>query len=314
MSFWKDKKIVITGGGGFLGSHLVRKIEEKSPQSIFIPRSKEYDLREKAACAKVVKDADIVIHLAAVVGGIGYNQEIPGSMYYDNILMGTFMMDESRKAGVSKFVSIGTVCAYPKFAPIPFKEEDLWGGYPEETNAAYGLAKKMLLVQSQAYREQYNFNSIYLLPVNLYGPGDNFNPRSSHVIPALIKKFANAKVQNNKEVVVWGTGKATREFLYVEDAADGIILATERYNKADPVNLGSSYEISIKDLSEKIRKILDYSGKITWDRSKPDGQPRRKLDTSRALKEFNFKSSTDFDSGLKRTIDWYLENNSDGKK
>lgn len=308
MSFWEGKKIVVTGGAGFLGSHIVAKLRERGAANILVPRSAEYDLRNPAACAKVVKDADIVIHLAAVVGGIGYNREIPGTMFYDNILMGTHMMEEARKARVGKFVAIGTICAYPKFAPIPFKEDDLWNGYPEETNAPYGLAKKMMLVQSTAYRDQYGFNSIFLLPVNLYGPGDNFAEKSSHVIPALIKKFVLAKEANTEHVEVWGTGNATREFLYVDDCAEGILLAAERYNKSDPVNIGAGFEISIKDLVEKIKHLVGYSGDIVWDKSKPDGQPRRMLDTSRAKAEFGFAAATDFDKGLKETIQWYQKN------
>ncbi len=244
----KNKKILITGGAGFLGSHLVNKLKSKEVKDIIIPRSKTNDLRELKNCQKVVKDVDVVIHMAAKVGGIGYNRDHPAEMYYDNIMMGSQLMHEAWKAGVKKFVALGTICCYPKFTPVPFKEENLWNGYPEETNAPYGLAKKMLLVQSEAYRNQYNFNSIFILPVNLYGPGDNFDPKSSHVIPALIKKFFDAKHAGNKEVIIWGTGKATREFLYVEDAAEGLILATERFNKSDPVNLGAGFEISIKDL------------------------------------------------------------------
>lgn len=308
MSFWTGKKVVVTGGAGFLGSHLVTSLKKKSPKEIFVPRSKDYDLRDPKACAKAVKNADIVIHLAAVVGGIGYNREIPGSMFYDNVLMGTHMIEESRKAGVDKFVALGTVCAYPKLAPIPFKEKDLWNGYPEETNAPYGIAKKMMLVQSKAYRDQYGFNSIFLLPVNLYGPGDNFDPRSSHVVPALIKKFVDAKENGDDKVVVWGTGKATREFLYVDDATEGILLAAQMYNKSDPVNLGSSLEISVKDLAGKIRSIVGFEGKIVWDKSKPDGQPRRKLDVSKAKQEFGFEAITNFDDGLKKTIKWYKNN------
>ncbi len=305
MTFWDKKRVVVTGGAGFLGSHVVNKLKVLNVSEIIIPRSKDYDLRIPDACAEIVKGADIVIHLAAVVGGIGYNREIPGTMFYDNILMGTHMMEESRKAGVDKFVAIGTICAYPKYAPVPFKEEDLWNGYPEETNAPYGLAKKMMLVQSQAYRQQYNFNSIFLLPVNLYGPGDNFNPKSSHVMPALIKKFVDAKSSGAVEVTVWGTGKATREFLYVEDAVEGILLAAEKYDDSAPINLGSGFEISIKDLTEKIKHISGYTGEIVWDTSKPDGQPRRKLDVSKAKEEFGFIAKTDFDQGLSKTIDWY---------
>lgn len=307
MSFWSNKRVVITGGAGFLGSHIIKNLEKRGAKDIFVPRFPEYDLREKEACFKAAKGADIVIHLAANVGGIGYNRDFPGTLFYDNILMGVHMMEEARKAGVSKFVAIGTICAYPKFAPVPFKEDDLWDGYPEETNAPYGLAKKMMLVQGNAYRSQYNFNSIFLLPVNLYGPGDNFSEASSHVIPALIKKFVEAKAKGLPEVTVWGTGKATREFCYAPDAAEGIILATEKYDKSDPVNIGAGFEISIKDLAEKIARLSGYTGKIVWDTSKPDGQPRRMLDTSRAKKEFGFVAKTDFDTGLKETIQSYLE-------
>lgn len=255
-SFWSDKRVLVTGGNGFLGTHLVKQLKALSPKSIFIPTSKEFDLRSQADCQKVVENIDLVIHLAANVGGIGYNQENPGSLFYDNLLMGVHLMEEARKAGVQKFLSVGTICAYPKFTPVPFKEDELWNGYPEETNAPYGLAKKMLLVQGQAYRQQYDFNAIYLLPVNLYGPGDNFDPGSSHVIPALIKKFVEAKQSGAKEVVVWGSGKPTREFLYVEDAARGILLAAEKYNKSDPVNLGSSFEISIAELAKTISEVV----------------------------------------------------------
>lgn len=305
MSFWSGKKVVITGGAGFLGTHLVSKLKEHGATDIFVPRFEEFDLREKEACAKAVQDAQIVIHLAANVGGIGYNRDFPGTLFYDNLLMGVHMMEESRKAGVEKFVGIGTICAYPKFAPVPFKEDDLWNGYPEETNAPYGLAKKMMLVQSTAYRSQYGFNSIFLLPVNLYGPGDNFSEKSSHVIPALIKKFVEAKADNKPNVTVWGDGTATREFCYVEDAADGIVLATEKYDKSDPVNIGAGFEISIKDLVEKIRSLVGYEGEIIWDTTKPNGQPRRMLDISRAKKEFGYSSATNFDNGLERTIKWY---------
>jgi GDP-L-fucose synthase len=307
-SFWAGKRVVVTGGAGFLGSHVVEKLKERGVTDIFVPRSSDYDLREKSACAEVVKGADIVIHLAANVGGIGYNRDYPGTLFYDNLLMGVHLMEEARKAGVSKFVAIGTICAYPKFAPIPFKEDDLWNGYPEETNAPYGLAKKMMLVQSTAYRCQYDFNSIFLLPVNLYGPGDNFSEKSSHVIPALIKKFVEAKEQNKPSVTVWGTGKATREFCYVGDAAEGIVLATERYDESEPVNIGAGFEISIKDLVEKIRAFVGYTGEIIWDTSKPDGQPRRMLDVSRAKDKFSYSSTTNFDTGLKETIEWYKQN------
>lgn len=306
-NFWQGKKILVTGGAGFLGTHLIRKLLDKGiPQkNISVPRSKDMDLRTLKNCTKAAKGIDIVIHLAGNVGGIGYNREKPGELFYDNITMGVQLMEESRKAMVKKFVALGTVCAYPKFTPTPFKENDLWNGYPEETNAPYGLAKKMLLVQAQAYRLQYGFNAIFLLPVNLYGPGDNFSLEYSHVIPALIKKFIMAKKKGDKEVIVWGTGKPTREFLYVEDAAEAIILATEKYNKPEPVNIGSSFEISIKNLAELIKNLVGFEGKIVWDRTKPDGQPRRKLDTSKAEREFGFKSKTNFEEGLKKTIKWY---------
>jgi GDP-L-fucose synthase len=307
MDFWKNKRVVVTGGGGFLGSHVVDILRERGATDIFIPRRSDYDLRDKSVCAEVVKGADVVIHLAANVGGIGYNLEFPGTLFYDNLLMGVHMMEESRKAGVAKFVAIGTICAYPKFAPVPFKEADLWDGYPEETNAPYGLAKKMMLVQSTAYRSQYDFNSIFLLPVNLYGPRDNFDEGSSHVIPALIKKFVEAKRDNLPTVTVWGTGKATREFCYVEDTARGIVLASESYNKSDPVNLGAGFEISIKDLVEKIRGIVGYTGDIVWDTSKPDGQPRRMVDTTLAKSEFGYSATTNFDAGLASTIQWYQD-------
>jgi len=308
-NFWSGKKVVVTGGAGFLGSAVVKELHQHGATDIIIPRSQEYDLRDQSACAEVVKGADIVIHLAANVGGIGYNLDYPGTLFYDNLLMGVHMMEESRKAGVSKFVAIGTICAYPKFAPVPFKEDDLWNGYPEETNAPYGLAKKMMLVQSTAYRDQYNFNSIFLLPVNLYGPGDNFSDKSSHVIPALIKKFVSATKNHADEVVVWGTGKPTREFCYVADAAHAIVLATEKYNSSEPVNLGAGFEISIKELAEKIAKLTDFQGKIVWNTDKPDGQPRRMLDTTRATKEFGVTATTNFDKGLQETIAWYTENN-----
>ena len=305
-NFWKDKRVVITGGNGFLGKHLVAQIEKKGPKSIFVPKSSEYDLRKYEDCLKVAKKGDIIIHLAANVGGIGYNREFPADLFEDNILMGTFMMMAAREAKVEKYVALGTICAYPKFTPVPFKEENLWNGYPEETNAPYGLAKKMQLVQSEAYRQQYGFNSIFLLPVNLYGPGDNFDPKSSHVIPALIRKFVEATVKNENEVVVWGSGKASREFLYVDDAAEGIIKAAEKYNKSEPVNLGAGFEITIKDLANLLKKLTGYKGKIVWDREKPDGQPRRMLDVTRAKREFGFTASTSFEDGLRKTIEWYI--------
>ena len=306
-----NKKILVTGAHGFLGKHLVQNLLEKrkvSRKNLFLPTSKELDLRKWQNCQKAVKGQEVVIHLAAKVGGIGLNREKPGELFYDNLLMGIQLIEAARQEGVKKFVALGTICAYPKFTPIPFKEKDLWMGYPEETNAPYGLAKKMLLVQAQAYRQQYGFNCVFLLPVNLYGPGDNFNPESSHVIPALIKKVADAKKENKKYIEVWGTGKATREFLYVEDAAEGIILAAEKYDKPEPVNLGSGMEISTKNLVELICELMNFKGKIKWDKTKPDGQPRRCLDTSQAEKEFGFKAKTDFKTGLKKTIDWYLKN------
>lgn len=308
MVFWENKKVTVTGGAGFLGSYVVKKLEERGCKSIFLPKSKDYDLVHYEACKKVYGDSkpDVVIHLAARVGGIGANRENPGKFFYENLMMGVQMMDLGRQVGVEKFVAIGTICAYPKFTPVPFKEEDLWNGYPEETNAPYGLAKKMLLVQAQAYRQQYGFNAIYLLPVNIYGPGDNFDPQSSHVIPALIKKCVDAMANNDREIMVWGTGNPTREFLYAEDAAEGILLASERYNKPDPVNLGAGFEISIKDLVGLIVKLTSFKGRILWNSGMPDGQPRRMLDTSRAEREFGFKAKTNFEEGLKKTIDWYL--------
>lgn len=304
----KNKTILVTGGAGFLGSHLIELLKKEKPKKLIIPRSNEHDLRNIKDVRKVLKNVDIVIHLAANVGGIGYNQDHPAELFYDNLIMGTQMMHEAYKAGVEKFVSIGTICAYPKFTPVPFKEEDIWIGYPEETNAPYGLAKKMQLVQSQAYREQYGFNSIYLLPTNLYGPGDNFDPKSSHVIPALIKKFVEAKENNADEVIVWGTGSPTREFLYVEDAARAIVEATKKYNKPGPINLGSSFEISIAELAHLIGDLVGYKGKIIFDTSKPDGQPRRKIDTTKAKEEFDFESNITFKEGLKKTIEWYKKN------
>ena len=306
----KEKKIVVTGGGGFLGRFVVEKLKEKGCDNIFVPRCKEYDLVEKENARKLYRDTqpNIVIHLASVVGGIGANRENPGRFFYDNLMMGAQLIEEGRNYGIEKFVCIGTICAYPKFAPIPFREEDLWNGYPEETNAPYGIAKKALLVQLQAYRQQYGFNGIYLLPVNLYGPFDNFDPKKSHVIPALIKKCFDAIEEGEEEIIVWGTGKATREFLYVEDCAEAIILAAERYDDSEPVNLGAGFEISIKDLVAKIIELTGFMGKVVWDTTKPDGQPRRMLDTSRAEKYFGFRAKTDFDEGLQRAIKWYKEN------
>ena len=322
MGFWDNKKVVVTGGAGFLGKHLVAKLRERGCKDIFIPLIEDYDLVNMEAVNRLYADAkpDIVIHLAAKVGGIGLNQKKPGELFYGNLIMGVQLMESARKFAVDKFVALGTICCYPKFTPIPFKEENLWNGYPEETNAPYGLAKKMLLVQSQAYRKQYGFNSIFLMPVNLYGPGDNFDPDSSHVIPALIKKCIDAQrdcprsrlsTKETKgtvpELIVWGTGKATREFLYVEDAAEAITLATEKYNKPDPVNLGAGFEISIKDLVGLIVKLTRFKGKVVWDRTKPDGQPKRYLNTTKARKEFGFKAKTKLEDGLKRTIEWYKD-------
>jgi GDP-L-fucose synthase len=306
---WTEKKICVTGGAGFLGTHLIRELRSKGAQDIFIPKIEDYDLVDSDAIRRMLADSDpdVIIHLAAHVGGIGANQEKPAEFFYDNLMMGVQLMHQAYERGVEKFVAIGTVCAYPKFTPVPFSEDDLWIGYPEETNAPYGLAKKMLLVQSQAYRDQYGYNSIFLLPVNLYGPGDNFNPRSSHVIPALIRKCVEAKEAGEDHIVVWGDGSPTREFIYVTDAARGIALATEKYNESLPVNLGSGFEISIKDLAEKIARMTGFEGDLVWDTSKPNGQPRRALDTSRAKEKFGFEARVDFDEGLQETIDWYLE-------
>jgi len=307
MTFWDGKEILLTGGAGFLGSYVVEELGQRgvSGDQIRIPRSRETDLRVFENCVDAVAGCDIVIHLAAKVGGIGFNQENPATLFYDNAMMGIQLIEAARQAGVSKFVTVGTVCAYPKFTPVPFSEDDLWDGYPEETNAPYGLAKKMLLVQSQAYRQQYGFNGIYLLPVNLYGPGDNFDPASSHVIPALIRKFVLAEQDGQKEVEVWGTGAASREFIYAADAARGIVLAAEQYNKPDPVNIGSGMEISIRDLVDLIVDATGYSGRVIWDRTMPDGQPRRCLDTSRAKQEFGFEAEMAFPEGIRRTIEWY---------
>ena len=328
----KNKRILVTGGAGFLGKYIVAGLKDRGCKDLFIPLIEDYDLVSMEAVKRLYADArpDIVIHLAAKVGGIGANRENPGIFFYDNLMMGAQMMEVGRQAGIEKFVALGTICAYPKFTPVPFKEEDLWSGYPEETNAPYGLAKKMLLVQSQAYRQQYGFNSIFLLPVNLYGPGDNFDPNSSHVIPALIRKCIEARQCCHCEegeasfsslrgvppkagrrsnpipsITVWGNGKSTREFLYVEDAARAIILATERYNKPDPVNLGAGFEITIRDLVKLIVKFTGFKGEVVWDKTKPDGQPRRCLDTTRAEKEFGFKAKVKFETGLKKTIEWY---------
>ncbi len=305
--FWHNKQILLTGGSGFLGSHVFEALKRHgvSPQQVRIPRRATDDLRVWEHCRRVVEGQDIVIHLAASVGGIGINREKPGEFFYDNLMMGVQLIEAARQAGVQKFAAIGTICAYPKFTPIPFREEDLWSGYPEETNAPYGLAKKMLLVQAQSYRQQYGFNGIYLLPVNLYGPGDNFDPRSSHVIPALIKKCIEAIESGAPTIEVWGDGSPTREFLYAEDAAEGIVLATERYEGDEPVNLGSGMEISIRDLIETIAGLTGFKGDIVWNTDKPNGQPRRCLDVSRAEREFGFRAKVPFEEGLRRTIEWY---------
>jgi GDP-L-fucose synthase len=299
-------RLVVTGGGGFLGTQVVSWLRRRGAGEIFVPRSDQFNLVEREACRQVVERAETVIHLAAKVGGIGFNRENPGSLFFENLMMGAQLMEEARVEGVKKFVAVGTVCAYPKFTPVPFHEDDLWNGYPEETNAPYGLAKKMLLVQAQAYRQQYGFNAIYLLPVNLYGPGDNFDPRSSHVIPALIRKIFNAKQNNDDAVEVWGDGSASREFLYVDDAAEAIGLATERYEGTEPVNIGAGREITIKDLVHTISDLIGFKGQIRWDTTKPNGQPRRALDVSRAESAFGFKARTDFETGLRRTIDWWI--------
>jgi GDP-L-fucose synthase len=307
-SFWTKRRVTVTGGAGFLGSFVVEKLKERGCRNIFVPRSSQFDLVEMDAVKRLYDDSrpDIVIHLAARVGGIGANRANAGKFFYDNAMMGIQLIEQGRLAGVEKVVALGTVCAYPKFAPVPFSEEDLWNGYPEETNAPYGLAKKMLLVQSQAYRHQYGLNSIYLLPVNLYGPRDNFDLETSHVIPALIRKCLEAKQRGEAEIVCWGDGSPTREFLYVEDCAEAILSATEKYNKSEPVNLGTGREISIKDLVNLIAELTEYRGRIVWDAAKPNGQPRRCLDISRALKEFGFTAATDFRGGLRRTIEWYV--------
>ncbi len=307
MSFWTGRKVLVTGGAGFLGSFVVERLRTVGCEQVFVPRHSDYDLRRLEATQSVLKDADpdIVIHLAARVGGIGANRAHGAEFFYDNLIMGAQLMHESWQRGVEKFVAIGTVCSYPKFTPVPFREDDLWKGYPEETNAPYGLAKKVLLVQAQAYRQQYGFNAIYLIPVNLYGPGDSFDLETSHVIPALIRKCLEAQARRDAKVVVWGTGQPTREFLYVEDAAAGIVLGAERYNAADPVNLGSGTEIKIRALAELIGRLTGFEGEITWDSTRPDGQPRRSLDTSRAQQFFGFRAQTSLEDGLRKTVEWY---------
>jgi GDP-L-fucose synthase len=305
--FWDGRRVMVTGGAGFLGSMVVRRLRDVGATEIFVPRVEEYDLRKLGDIDRALADGrpDLVIHLAAVVGGIGANRENPGRFFYDNAIMGIQLIEQARLAGVAKFLTVGTVCAYPKFTPVPFREVDLWNGYPEETNAPYGLAKMMLLVQSQAYRDQYGFDAIYLIPVNLYGPGDNFDLESSHVIPALIRKCVDARDRGDAFIEAWGTGSASREFLYVEDAARGIVLAAEHYDGRDPVNLGVGAEITIRDLTELIARLTGFTGEIRWDHSKPDGQPRRALDTSRARERFGFVAGTSFEDGLRQTIEWY---------
>lgn len=305
-----EKRIVVTGGTGFLGQHVVKVLKRRGCKHIFTPRSREYDLRKENDIIKMMGNynPDRIIHLAASVGGIGANQKNPGKYFYDNLIMGIQLMEQARLLDVEKFIAIGTICSYPKFTPVPFKEEDLWNGYPEETNAPYGLAKKMMLVQSQAYREQYGFNSIFLLPVNLYGPGDNFDLETSHVIPALIRKCVEAKLIGKDSITLWGTGNVTREFIYVEDAAEAIVDAAESYNSSEPVNIGSGEEITISGLAHKIKMMTGYKGQFLWDNSKPDGQPRRRLDVQKAKELFGFKAKTNLTEGLEKTIDWYLNN------
>jgi GDP-L-fucose synthase len=307
MQFWQDQRVAVTGGAGFLGSFVVEGLEARGCGDIFVPRSREYDLRDRGAIVRLFKDArpTMVLHLAAVVGGIGANREHPGKFFYENAIMGIELIEAARQFQLPKLLVVGTICAYPKFTPVPFKEEDLWNGYPEETNAPYGIAKKALLAQCQAYRQEYGLNAVFLLPVNLYGPRDNFDPRSSHVIPALIKKCVDACVRGDKYIECWGTGKPTREFLYAEDAAEGILLAAEHYGKPDPVNLGSGREISIKDLVMLIAKLTNFTGEIRWDTTKPDGQPRRCLDVEKAAREFGFSAGTPFEEGLRATIRWH---------
>lgn len=310
-NFWENKKILVTGGAGFLGKYIIEKLLKMGvkKEDIFVPVFPNYDLRKMKDCQRAIKGREIVIHLAGVVGGIEFNRQHPGKCFYDNAAMALNILEAARLEKVEKFTGIGSVCAYPRDIPPPFKEEDLWLGYPEETNAPYGLAKKFMLVQSQTYRVEYGLNAIHLLMLNLYGPGDNFDPKSSHVIPAIIRKVYEAKKESRNYIEAWGTGKPTRQFLYAKDAAEGIILATEKYNKSEPVNLGSGKEISIKDLTELICKLMDFKGEIHWDTTMPDGQPRRCFDLSRAKKEFGFEAKTDFEEGLKKTINWYIKQN-----
>ncbi|TKX73483.1 GDP-L-fucose synthase [Halorubrum sp. GN11_10-6_MGM] len=306
--YWEGKSVMVTGGAGFLGSHLVEELERRGDDvDIFAPRSEEHDLREKEAIQQALRDSDpdVVLHLAATVGGIGANRENPGRYFYENAVMGIELMEQARQFGVEKFTILGTICSYPKHTPVPFSEEDLYDGYPEETNAPYGIAKKALLTQSRAYRKQYGFNSIYLMPVNLYGPRDDFDLETSHVIPAIIRKCVEARERGDESITAWGTGEPTREFLYVKDAADGILTATERYDESDPINLGSGREISIRDLIEMIVDQTEFDGEIEWDTSKPDGQPRRKLDTSRACERLGWEATTEFEEGLEKTTEWY---------
>jgi GDP-L-fucose synthase len=309
-NFWSNRRVCVTGGAGFLGSYVVRQLQEQGAQEVFVPQVEEYDLVQLEAIQRMLKHArpDVIIHLAALVGGIGANRARPAEFFYVNLMMGVQLIHEAWKAGVEKFVAVGTICAYPKHTPVPFKEENLWDGYPEETNAPYGLAKKMLLVQAQAYRQQYGFNAIFPLPVNLYGPGDNFDLESGHVIPALIRKFAEAQEKGEKQVVLWGDGSPTREFLYAQDAADGLLLAAERYDGPEPFNLGSGQEIQIKDLARLIAQMSGFDGEIVWDTSKPNGQPRRSLDTNRAEQYFGFRARMPLEQGLRQTIDWYNQN------
>ena len=314
-NFWKNKRVIVTGGAGFLGSFIVEKLNKLGVDELFIPRSAKYDLRHVEAIKELISDTtkggnpvDMVIHLAANVGGIGANREHPGTFFYDNLMMGTNLLHESYKCGINKFVATGTICAYPKFTPVPFKEEAIWDGYPEETNAPYGLAKKMMLVQSQSYREEYGYNSIFLLPVNLYGPRDNFDLNSSHVIPAMIRKCIEAKDSGAENITLWGDGSPSREFLYVEDAAEGLLLASEHFNSSDPINLGSGREVNIKDLSHIISKAVGFNGDIIWDTDKPNGQPRRCLDTEKATKLFGFTAKKELEDGIKETVEWYMSN------